>query len=270
MAAASMSSSSTSSSALSNSLTLDPAIRTWVLVPISLAMFLIGVIRHHASRLLATGPRKVELKAVRESQAVMRASRLRMNHAWISREASFRMRRAFFNDKKEGVLQQKVKNNNPQAQMMSDPSMMQDMMMKNMSMIIPQSLTFMWVSFFFSGFVMAKAPFPLTQKFRVMLQRGIDISGSLDVTYVSSLSWYFMNMFGMRGLFTLTLGEGNAIDDTALMQQQMEQAGAGMDKANAFVMERENLELIEARDGMVYEKAEERAAKVLKRALRAR
>jgi hypothetical protein len=36
--------------------------------------------------------------------------------------------------------------------------------------------------------IAAKIPFPLTQRFRSMLQRGIEL-GSLDVTYVSSQSW---------------------------------------------------------------------------------
>lgn len=72
--------------------------------------------------------------------------------------------------------------------MMSDPSMMMDMMKKNLNMIVPQMLSMFWVNFFFSGFVIAKIPFPLTQKFRGMLQRGVDLQ-SLDVTYVSSLSW---------------------------------------------------------------------------------
>lgn len=35
----------------------------------------------------------------------------------------------------------------------------------------------------------AKIPFPLTQRFRAMLQNGIDLS-TVDVSYVSSRSWY--------------------------------------------------------------------------------
>ncbi|KAF8369590.1 hypothetical protein HHK36_032389 [Tetracentron sinense] len=42
---------------------------------------------------------------------------------------------------------------NPQAQKFSDPNMAVDMMKKNLSMIIPQTLTFAWVNFFFSSFV---------------------------------------------------------------------------------------------------------------------
>ncbi|CAI7837325.1 unnamed protein product, partial [Closterium sp. NIES-53] len=53
--------------------------------------------------------------------------------------------------------------------------------------LTPQSLTFAWVNFFFSGFVAAKVPFPLTQKFRGMLQNGIDLS-TVDVSFVSSRS----------------------------------------------------------------------------------
>jgi len=39
------------------------------------------------------------------------------------------------------VFSQKTKKLNPQQQMMSDPSMMTDMLKKNLNMIVPQMLT---------------------------------------------------------------------------------------------------------------------------------
>ncbi|KAL8098124.1 hypothetical protein AgCh_031045 [Apium graveolens] len=78
--------------------------------------------------------------------------------------------------------------------MFSDPNMAKDMMKKNLSIIIPQTLTFAWVNFFFFGFVEAKIPFPLTQRFRSMLQNGIDLS-TVDVSYVSSRSWYSRSVY---------------------------------------------------------------------------
>ena len=117
--------------------------------------------------------------------------------------------------------------------MMSDPSMMTDMLKKNLNMIVPQMLTAAWVNFFFTGFVVGKVPFPLTQRFRGMLQRGIELQ-SLDVTYISSLSWYFLNFFGLRGVFSLCLG-ANQLDDAQAMQQQM---AMGMDTGKAFGVRR--------------------------------
>jgi hypothetical protein len=118
-----------------------------------------------------------------------------------------------------GVFHQKVEKLTPQQQMLADPSAMSNMMKNNLGMMVPQMLTMAWVNFFFSGFIVARVPFPLTQRFRGMLQRGVDLP-SLDVTYVSSLSWYFLNVFGLRGVLGLALGEAT-VDDTALMQQQM-------------------------------------------------
>ena len=100
-----------------------------------------------------------------------------------------------------------------------------------------------WVNFFFSGFVVAKVPFPLTQKFKLMLQRGVDLS-SLDVTYISSLSWYFLNLFGIQGLLQLILGE-KTFDDTQVMQQQMSMGAGGLDAPNAFKAEKDQLELMQ-------------------------
>jgi len=53
--------------------------------------------------------------------------------------------------------------------------MMTDMLKNNLSMTLSTMLNYAWVSYFFSGFILAKVPFPLTQKFRGMLQRGVEI-----------------------------------------------------------------------------------------------
>jgi|APGre2960657423_1045063.scaffolds.fasta_scaffold242236_1 hypothetical protein len=57
-------------------LQLDPAIRSWVLLPIFVAMFLISLLRHYANKLMRTDT-KVDVKALREAQAVTRSQRLR-------------------------------------------------------------------------------------------------------------------------------------------------------------------------------------------------
>jgi len=45
-----------------------------------------------------------------------------------------------------------------------------------------------------------------------MLQRGID-TPEMDVRWVSSLSWYFLNFFGLNGLYRLLLGGENGRSD---------------------------------------------------------
>jgi hypothetical protein len=75
-------------------LQLDPAIRNWVLLPIFLAMFLISVARHYAQKLMRTDT-KVDVKALREAQAVTRAQRLRMSAPFIPAGA-VAARKAYF------------------------------------------------------------------------------------------------------------------------------------------------------------------------------
>uniref|UniRef100_K3ZWZ2 ER membrane protein complex subunit 3 n=1 Tax=Setaria italica TaxID=4555 RepID=K3ZWZ2_SETIT len=196
---------------MAEELVLDTAIRDWVLIPLSVVMVLIGVLRYFVSKLMMRSPAaspSPDPKLVREGQVVIRARNLRTNAQFIPSKA-FKARKNYYTNEENGLLHvPKEDAQKAQAAMFSDPNMAMDMMKKNLSMIVPQTLTFAWVNFFFSGFVAAKIPFPLTQRFRGMLQNGIDLS-TVDVSYVSSRSWYFLNLFGLRGLFSLILGEEN-------------------------------------------------------------
>lgn len=63
----------------------------------------------------------------------------------------------------------------------------------------------------------------------MMLQKGVQLS-TLDVSYVSSLSWYFLVLFGLRGLFRLLLGVNPAnMSEAQFAQAQM---GLALDAGN--------------------------------------
>lgn len=55
---------------------------------------------------------------------------------------------------------------------------------------------------------LVKLPFPLTIRFKSMLQSGV-MTRDLDVRWVSSLSWYFLNLFGLQSVFGFILGSDN-------------------------------------------------------------
>jgi hypothetical protein len=94
-----------------------------------------------------------------------------------------------------------------------------------------------------------------------MLQRGIELA-SLDASWVSSASWslslpfttpslslslcrYFLNVFGLRAIYALVLGEENAADQARVMEEQMSGAAMAMpqDPKQAFKMEWEALQM---------------------------
>ena len=70
--------------------------------------------------------------------------------------------------------------------------------------------TFYGVSAFFSGFLLMKLPFPLTERFKAVTQQGIGVP-ALDTSFVSAVSMYAIAMFGVPrvlGLFTRLPGRG--------------------------------------------------------------
>lgn len=129
-----------------------------------------------------------------------------------------------------------------------NPMQMVEMMKANATYMFQNMFMITWITTFFSGFVLVKVPFPLTMRFKSMLQRGIDL-GTLDPSYVSSLSWYFIVMFGLRGFLNLFIGGDGVSDETRMMQMQMGMVGGGgqmgFDAKKAFKQESEVLQLAE-------------------------
>ncbi|XP_059474271.1 ER membrane protein complex subunit 3 [Neocloeon triangulifer] len=224
-------------------LLLDSQIRVWVFLPIVVITFLSGILRHYVAVLLAS-QKKVELQQVQDSQAMIRSRLLRENGKFIPKQ-SFMMRRHFFNDESTGYF--KTQKRPPAAtNPMTDPSVMTEMLKGNVTNVLPMIVIGGWINWVFSGFVTTKVPFPLTLRFKPMLQRGIELL-SLDAAWVSSASWYFLNVFGLRSIYTLVLGENNAADQAKHMQDQMSGAAMAMpqDPKAAFKAEWEALEICE-------------------------
>lgn len=204
---------------------------------------------------------------------MIRARLLRENGKYLTAQ-SFAMRRHFFNNAETGYFKTQIR---PPVSPNST-AMLSDMVKGNFINVLPMVFIGGWINWMFSGFVTTKVPFPLTLRFKPMLQRGVELA-SLDAAWVSSASWYFLNVFGLRSIYTLVLGENNgkhstlehsmhtrtsfrvfhrhryiitcmillfsAADQTSAMQEQMSGAAGSMpqDPKAAFKGEWEALEL---------------------------
>ncbi|CAK9441999.1 uncharacterized protein LODBEIA_P58040 [Lodderomyces beijingensis] len=205
-------------------LLLDPQLKYWVLLPITLAMVLVGLLRSNITYLLQPQPKADGFKKLRESQFLFQVRSFRENNH-ILNESDFNTLKTYYTATLQTDEFHASTAKEEDAQMNPlDPSNNEAIMQMakgNLMNYIPQTLIMGWVNYFFAGFVVMKLPFPLTDGFKSMLQSGIQ-TPDLNVRYVSSISWYFVNLFGLRPVYSLLMGS-NAAD--ALMQQQQQQQG---------------------------------------------
>lgn len=171
-----------------------------------------------------------------------------------------------------GVLCSKPTSKSAHEAMMTNPEAVTGMLKQSLSGIVPQVAMGAFVSFFFSGFILGRVPFPLSPSFRLMLQRGVDLP-SLDVTYFTSLSFYILLLFGLRGAFMLAFREGGVIDEAAMQRMSMGMGGgnaaaAAPDPAKAFEAEQAAVSAL-AWDAPRLDGAESAACEALKKFLAA-
>jgi len=80
---------------LDQQLTLDWTLVRWVLLPIMAVMFLVGILRHHATVYLTKAPKASgDVKATREAQALLRLRVLHANGSHLH-DAAFARRKAY-------------------------------------------------------------------------------------------------------------------------------------------------------------------------------
>ncbi|KAL2019495.1 hypothetical protein VTK56DRAFT_9611 [Thermocarpiscus australiensis] len=231
----------------------DPQLFYWILFPITVVMILTGILRHYATILMASAPKKLDQKTLREQRALLHGINVRGNFHALSKRSFAARRDELITAYESGAyLKDPERRGQPPPNPMSDPSSMEGMMgmMKNqMAMIIPNTLIMSWINAFFSGYVIMKLPFPLTIKFKSMLQAGV-ATKDMDPRWMSSISWYFLCIFGLQPVFNFLLGSDNAANQMAQQMGQMgpqpgQMFGPGADPNKQFLAEAENLAVIE-------------------------
>merc|ERR1719183_1110808 len=165
---------------------------------------MISMLRSNIMAMFKSEP-KVDLKEAKTTKMLSRCRLLKASHHFIS-EKVFRARKAYFVKKDVGVLVKSPPKPKDPMEMLSgggpDPMMAMGMMKNQMVFMVSQGLLAYWVSHLFSGFLVAKTPFPLTFQFKSMLQRGVEVQ-SLEPGYVSSLCWYMFVMMSSHSLIGL-------------------------------------------------------------------
>jgi len=237
---------------------LDSKIRDYVLLPVFLVVVMSSWLRQNVMALFKNEP-KIDLKEVKTNNMMSRCKILKASHQFIQ-EKRFLARKAYFVKKDVGVLVKNVPKPKDPMEMLSgggaggDPMAAMGMMKNQMVFMVLQGVTGYWVSHLFSGFVVAKTPFPLGFQFKGMLQRGVDVQ-SLDPGYVSALCWYMFVMMcshTLSGLFQALFckGDVDASDDPMMAMMGSMGGGMGMmpgggpDMSKVYKQEQESLEMI--------------------------
>lgn len=208
----------------------DPQIRNWVFVPLLVGLLILAKVKQNIQRILAGGPKKEAavtseqgLEAQRNGIKLLRAKKF-ISHCNLLPHSSFLSRASYFCHAEKGLLARPepiaenplgMMANNP----MANPEAMAGMLKGNLMLILTMGLQYWGVSHFFSGMLVGRVSFPVPQKFRETLQKGVEVL-NIDVKYISALSLYFLTFFGMDKLLALLFprGAGEAEPEPAAAQ----------------------------------------------------
>ncbi len=174
---------------------LDNRIALWAMLPISLATLAMVLLRRSLT-VLWTERVPQTLPKIRDAAVLGRAANLRFSGSCVSR-AQFLVRKAYFVNERTGVLVTPKTVAASSASALMSPQTLANQVTGTMSSIVPQMILGGWARYLFAGVTVCRLPFSLSERFRGMLQSGMEAVGQgVGVHYVSALSWYILNLFG--------------------------------------------------------------------------
>lgn len=198
-------------------LILDPNIRKWVFIPIIIMTLLLGILKHYLSMYLDKDV-NMELQQLQERYILLRCRVLKLNASYIPKSSFITRMQYFTNENLTRKCNKKLKSkeNFPTF----DPNICINMLKNNLINILPMFLTGSWIVYMFPDFIATKLPFSLTLRFKSMLQKSMSLN-ELNDPWVSSASWYFLCVFGLRNIFDIILGENNMADPSKGMEENL-------------------------------------------------
>lgn len=198
-------------------LLLDPNIRDWVVLPLLGIMIVTGLLRQSISILFMNSKTKIPVVSQRGQYLCKQISKWKyvgyhyMSYSQFS--IHYHMIISHLEQEIQSIEQEKKRkeeegdqdaaaasSSDPMADMMANPM---KMMGGNMFFMVQNMVMMQGIQHFFSGFILLKVPFPLTVGFKHMFQKGIHEMSDLEPSYVSSISWYFLLMYGLGSFFKL-------------------------------------------------------------------
>lgn len=203
----------------STSILLDPQIKTHVLLPITLIMLLVYVLRQMATSLLKPKQQLQKMSKLRESQHSQYITMSGSNSwtslcksEWDAKKTSISeqyLKRSNLNkilenpiDDEKKINGKSTSNNNEVKNPLTEASFTDTLwqgIKANLLNYLPQPILMFYMSFLFRGYIVLKLPFTLTSNFKPMFQSSI-MTSELDVSYVTGISWYFVNLLGVESL----------------------------------------------------------------------
>lgn len=211
---------------LADELLLDSGIRNWVLIPLCLITFLVGLLRHYLIVIAQQTDNQQSEFDLRANGILTRSRWLRGNGTLLL-PSRFKYHVKTLSEPGSGLLFQiaqkkKLQHRRSGSMGPMDALMNPTMMKMNLYGYLPMILMVMFVNNFFSGFIVGKLPLTLHPRLKPLFQRDVDLP-ALPAAYVTSFCLYIFVMFGLRGVYSLLL-EGGPSDDLSLIPRHTQQA----------------------------------------------